>query len=248
MRPLIFLSLCVGIISLAFAFAFSFKPMPEGDINFLDYPPGPERKQAFISYLNPIIEEKNQSLFDDRQKLIRLSQKQKLNIREQRWLRHISHNYNNDAFDVNDNTHWSALLEKVDIIPASLALAQAAKESGWGSSRFAREANNYFGQWCYTAGCGLIPKDRDDNAQHEVAKYKSVKESVATYIHNLNTHPAYKNLRAIREQLRKSDQMITGYHLANGLQFYSEGGQNYIWEIQALIRNNKLGTRKASSE
>ncbi|MDH5611323.1 MAG: glucosaminidase domain-containing protein [Gammaproteobacteria bacterium] len=244
MRFLIFFTLCISAISLTFAFPFKSK---DEHINFLDYPAGAERKQAFIAYLSPIIEEKNRSLFDDRQKLIHLSQKLKLNIREQRWLNHISQYYGNDTFDTSDDTQWSALLEKVDIVPTSLAIAQAAQESGWGSSRFAQEANNYFGQWCYTKGCGLIPNDRNENAIHEVAKYKSIKESIVTYIHNLNTNRAYKEFRAIREQLRKSGQLLTGYQLAKGLQLYSERGHDYVREIQALIRNNKLSAWKASS-
>jgi len=243
MRLLIFLTLSVCAISLSFAFP---QKSEIEDINFLDYPAGSERKQAFVAYLRPLIEDRNRSLLADRQKLINLSQKQKLNIREQRWLRHISQNYGNSTFDTDDNTHWSALLEKIDIIPVSLALAQAAKESGWGSSRFAREANNYFGQWCYTAGCGLVPKDRDDDASHEVTHFESVKDSVVSYIHNLNTNPAYKKLRELRDQLRQSDKAITGYHLAEGLKNYSARGLAYISEIQALILNNKFGSQHVS--
>ena len=237
MRLLIFVALCVTAISLSFA--FSFEP-EENKVNFLDYPAGQERKQAFFNYLKPFVEEKNRSLISDRNKLIRLSQKAKLNIREQRWLKHINQHYNNDAFDVNDDSHWAELLEKIDVIPAALALAQGAKESGWGTSRFAQQANNYFGQWCYKAGCGLIPNNRNHNSKHEVAKYESAKESVATYINNLNNHPAYKKLRDIREQLRKANKSISGHQLANGLQHYSERGQIYVEEIQALIRNNEL--------
>jgi len=243
MRLPFFLTVCVCAISLLFALQLKSEI---DNSHFLNYPPGPERKQAFITYLKPIIDEMNLSLINDRQKLIHLRQKQKLNIREQRWLRHISQKYNNEPFDVHDDTHWSALLAKIDIIPASLALAQSAIESGWGSSRFARNANNYFGQWCYQPGCGLVPNDRSDDASHEVAKYKSVKESVLTYIHNLNTNPAYRKLRAIRSKLRESGQMITGHRLADGLQFYSQRGQTYIREIQSLIRSNKLGPQKTA--
>lgn len=136
MRLFILLALPVCAISFAFAYERETK-----SINFLDFPAGTERKQAFIDFLQPIIKEKNQSLLQDRQKLIRLSKKEKLNIREQRWLRHIGHLYNNGE------THWAELLSKVDLIPASLVVAQGAKESGWGSSRFAQQGNNYFGQW-----------------------------------------------------------------------------------------------------
>jgi len=242
MRLFIILVLCITT-SLPFALAFN----PETtNISFLNYPAGSERKQAFITYLKPVIEKINQSLLKDRQKLIRLSEKAKLNIREQRWLRHISQRYNNESFEIKNKTHWLALLRKLDQIPASLALAQAAKESGWGTSRFSREANNYFGQWCYTTGCGLVPKHRKQNASHEVAKYKSVEESVFTYINNLNTNPAYKNLRQIRAQLRKAGQIISGYQLASGLHHYSERGLRYVNEVQALILNNKFDDTKVS--
>ena len=209
-------------------------------INFLDYPAGDERKQAFIAHLKPFIDEINQSLLKDRAKLIRLNQKDKLNIREQRWLRNVVYLYNIKNFDVSEQHHWADLIDKVDIIPNSLALAQGAKESGWGSSRFAREGNNYFGQWCYKKGCGLIPKNRIARAQHEVAKYDSIQDSVESYINNLNKHAAYKKLREIRVQLRKNGQRLTGHQLARGLQHYSERGQLYVEEIQALIRSNKL--------
>ena len=239
MRLLVSLALSISAISLAFAFPLSTK---SDDINFLDYSAGVERKQAFIAYLKPIIEENNQSLFNDRHKLISLSQKITLNIREQRWLKHISRKYDNNSFNTNDISHWSTLLDKVDIIPVSLALAQSAKESGWGTSRFARVGNNYFGQWCYKTGCGLVPQKRSNGDNHEVARYESAKESVAAYINNLNTNPAYKTLRDIRDQQRKADEIITSYRLANGLQHYSERGQVYVEEIQALIRSIEKNT------
>lgn len=237
MRLSIFLALCITAISLSFAFALD---SDQKNINFLDYPAGIERKQAFFNFLNPIIEEVNRSLLINRNKLIFLSQKSQLNIRDRRWLNHINEQYHNYVFDEHNHKHWSALLDKIDIIPAALVLAQSAKESGWGTSRFAREGNNFFGQWCYSAGCGMVPEKRNKDASHEVAKYKSTKQSVASYINNLNSHPAYKDLRMIRKRLRNAKKAITGYHLATGLNHYSERGQLYVKEVQTLIRNNKL--------
>ena len=236
MRLTFLLTFCIGVFSLFAAPSFIFG---NSNINFLNYPAGTERKQAFITYLKPMIDEKNQALLNDRKKLIRLSQKSKLNIRERRWLKHLSDHYET-TFDINNPVYWSTLLDKIDSIPTSLALAQGAKESGWGTSRFAREGNNYFGQWCYQKGCGLVPKQRNSNARHEVAKYKSSQESVVTYINNLNNNPVYKHLRDIRKQLRTEKQKITGFQLARGLLHYSERGQPYVKEIQALIRNNAL--------
>ena len=244
MRPHILLALSVSVITLPFAFAYESKT---SNTHFLDFPAGTERKQAFVKFLEPIIEEKNQSLLQARQKLTRLSKKAKLNIRERRWLKHIAQQYRDATFDLDNEIHWSELINKVDLIPASLVIAQGAKESGWGSSRFAQNGNNYFGQWCYTKGCGLIPKNRNHGAIHEVAKYDTAKQSVFSYINNLNNHPAYKDLRDIRQQLRIVGKQITGYQLAKGLQKYSERGDAYIKEIQALIRSNKLDTLKSTS-
>ena len=243
MRLFISLLLSICTVSLPFAFAYE---RETNSINFLELPAGNERKQAFITFLRPIISEKNKSLLQDREKLIQLSKKTKLNIRELRWLKHISQHYS-VTFNINDKALWTELLHKIDLIPTSLVIAQAAKESGWGSSRFAQQGNNYFGQWCYTEGCGLVPKSRNHGANHEVAKYDSVKQSVFRYIDNLNSHSAYKNLRDIRSKLRTVDKEITGYHLANGLQQYSERGSAYINEIQTLIHSNKLETLKTSS-
>ena len=244
MRLYILLALAVSIITLPFAFAYESKT---DNSHLLSFPAGDERKQAFIQFLKPIINEVNQSLLQDRQKLIRLRDKAKLNIREQRWLKHIAQQYSDNTFDLNNENHWLELINKVDLIPESLVIAQGAKESGWGSSRFAQKGNNYFGQWCYTKGCGLIPKNRNHGAIHEVAKYDTVKQSALSYINNLNNHPAYKDLRDIRRQLRIVGKQITGHQLAKGLQKYSERGDVYIKEIQALIRSNKLDTLKSTS-
>ncbi len=131
-------------------------------------------------------------------------------------------------------------MRRVNVIPPSLALAQAANESGWGTSRFAREANNYFGQWCYETGCGLVPARRDKNKTHEVAAFESPKESVGRYINNLNSNRAYQSLRDIRSRLIANNEPVTGYALAAGLNRYSERGADYVSELRAMIDYNKL--------
>jgi len=132
------------------------------------------------------------------------------------------------------------LLIRVDTVPPSLALAQAAVESGWGTSRFAVQANNLFGQWCYEKGCGLVPSQRNSGANHEVAKFKNVSDAVYSYTRNINTHRAYKDLRMSRAALRADDETVTGHILAEGLLRYSERGEDYVHELQAVIRINKL--------
>ena len=129
---------------------------------------------------------------------------------------------------------------KVDQVPASLVLAQAANESAWGTSRFARQGNNLFGIWCFTPGCGIAPKRRDEGAIHEVEKFTSVQDSVNKYIRTINSHPAYVELREVRTELRSNDEPLEGIPLATGLSKYSERGDEYIHEIQAMIDFNSL--------
>ncbi len=125
---------------------------------------------------------------------------------------------------------------KINTIPASLVLAQAANESAWGTSRFAQEGNNYFGQWCFSEGCGIVPNSRDGGASHEVADFDSPYDSVKSYIKNLNRHPTYEPLRDLRQQAIDNNQAVTGIVLAQGLIGYSERGEEYVKEIQQMIR------------
>ena len=132
------------------------------------------------------------------------------------------------------------LLIRVDVVPESLVLAQAANESGWGTSRFARQANNLFGIWCFREGCGLTPKSRDEGLTHEVAKYETVQVGLVAYIHTINTNPAYTYLRDIRATTRSQEQHFSGLALAEGLLRYSSRGIDYVRDIQQLIRVNEL--------
>ena len=127
------------------------------------------------------------------------------------------------------------LLKKVNVIPPSLALAQAANESAWGTSRFAQKANNLFGEWCFSEGCGLVPLSRPDGETYEVEKFNKLRGSVASYIHNLNSHPAYKKLRDIRNSVG-----VNGYEMAEGLEAYSARGKKYVEELQSMIEYNGL--------
>ncbi len=134
----------------------------------------------------------------------------------------------------------AALLLRVDVVPASLIVAQAAKESGWGTSRFAIQGNNYFGIWCFYQGCGLKPLRREANRTHEVASFDSVEQGVRYYVRTINTHVAYRELREMRAEARKSRQSLQGEQLANGLVRYSERGIAYVREVQSMIRDNNL--------
>ena len=127
------------------------------------------------------------------------------------------------------------LERRVDTLPVPLVLVQAAKESGWGTSRFAREANNLFGQWCFRAGCGIVPARRAAGAKHEVRDFDSVDDSVAAYLHNINTGKVYRRLREIRQDLREAGKKLDGSLLADGLLFYSQRREDYINEVKRML-------------
>ena len=132
------------------------------------------------------------------------------------------------------------LLRKIDTVPAALVLAQAANESAWGTSRFAIQGNNLFGQWCFSLGCGLIPSGRPEGESYEVRKFENPQESVDAYIRNLNSHASYIGLRHIRECLINNDQIVTARALSAGLISYSSRGVDYIDDIRSMIRINQL--------
>lgn len=200
-----------------------------------------ERKAAFFDYLLPFVTEKNELLLKDRSRIQAILDNPEPPSREDKtWIAALRSLHKLRKLGVYTHEDIAALLRYVDVIPASLVLAQAANESAWGTSRFAVEGNNYFGQWCFTRGCGLVPNARGEDQDHEVRKFTDARESVFAYIDNLNSNSAYKELRSIRSQLRKEGETITGLALVHGLENYSQRGQDYIDEIESLIDYNEL--------
>jgi Bax protein len=200
-----------------------------------------ERKKAFFNYLTPFVMEKNSLILKDRERLnALLTSNKKLSAKNKTWISTLRQNHRLKKLENYSKDDIKALLNRLDIIPASLVLAQAANESAWGTSRFATQGNNYFGQWCFRKGCGLVPEFRNEDADHEVRKFNDARESVFAYIDNLNTNAAYKKLRASRAQLRQNKEIVTGLALVHGLEHYSERGQAYVEEIEGLINYNKL--------
>ncbi len=201
-----------------------------------------EKKQAFFDYLLPSVREANDYVLKDRERVIRwqtaYETRGNLSGRDLSQLNTLAAQYEIDT-ELGIEEKLELLSLRVDMIPASLALAQAAKESGWGTSRFSKDANNYFGEWCFSEGCGLVPSRRAEGATHEVRAFDDVEDSIAAYIHNLNTHPPYRSLREIRAEMRDQGK-ITGMSLAEGLSRYSERGPVYIGEVQSIIRVNDL--------
>ena len=201
------------------------------------------RKQAFFDYLRPAVEYRNEVNRERRLLLgavrLKLEHGLELDYPETLFLANMR-SYYKVPEETSDLDALDVLDRRLDVIPPSLALAQAAIESGWGRSRFAREANNLFGQWCFEAGCGVVPGRRQQGATHEVASFESVDQAIAAYFRNINTHPVYAPVRAIRLQARSSDQPINGLEMAAGLERYSERGEVYIDEVREMIRFNDL--------
>jgi len=202
-----------------------------------------DRKQAFINELLPYIEQENRRIRvmrDNVERIFaRLDAHLALDKSEKQQISRLAGKYRLHGDPLQDKEARNELLRKIDIIPASMALAQAANESAWGESRFAREANNLFGIWTYDEEKGLKPLGREEGKKHLVRIFDDFGESVRYYMHTLNSHPAYEELRDIRQQLRESNQVIDGHALAAGLEQYSARGQQYIDLIQSLIRQNE---------
>jgi Bax protein len=185
----------------------------------------------------------NQLVLTRRQKLIALHQSfqahQLLGTPNWEWVEGLANYYGLKQPDFRKNITWQHLLRRVDKIPTSLVIAQAANESAWGQSRFARVGNNYFGQHCYKKGCGLVPKRRAKHQTFEVKVFPSLNASVTGYIHNLNTQRAYRLLRTLRQKERQSGKPISGYKLAQGLGGYSTLAV-YVQSLRAIIKKHQL--------
>lgn len=207
--------------------------------DFANYSNVQQKKSDFFNFLLPKIQQANSVEENRRNYLLNLTATD-LSSTEQAELYALAKRYRVKLKDRSAAELKSTLLNKVDQVPAALILAQAANESAWGTSRFARDGNNLFGLWCFTPGCGLKPLQRDSGARHEVERFASVQDGVNQYVKTINSHPAYTDLRKIRFELRSTDQTVTGDALAAGLMSYSERGQDYIDEIQEMIRFNDL--------
>jgi Bax protein len=205
----------------------------------------PERKSAFFEFLKPYVDEANEAVERDRQRLGVLQRRLvngPLGRRDACWLQEFAEEYNlaSQRSRKVQEAIVQELLMRVDIVPPSLALAQAALESGWGTSRFAREGNNLFGIWCYKPGCGIVPKHRPVGASYEVARYKSPEKSFLAYMQTLNGNTAYREMWLLRNDLRENGDEINGAILAGGLYRYSQEGDRYIAKVRGLIRANNL--------
>lgn len=218
----------------------------------LSHPPPPdfsempvdEKKREFFAYLSPIVSEVNFQLAANRDRVENLraanARGERLSFADRRWLERLAYRLEVDLDSMGLAEALETLYRRAGVVPESIVLVQAAVESGWGTSRFAVEANNYFGQRCYRIDCGIVPEDRPAGARFGLAEYASPVESVESYILNLNTHESYQTFRDLRNQLRLAGEPVTGLAVVEGLTNYSERGEEYVEQIADMIESNGL--------
>ena len=192
-----------------------------------------KKKDTFIKIIMPLILDENSKILNDRKKLFKILSKQSNSMGEKVWLKRRFEEYSIKNEDI------AELKLRMDIVPTSLAIAQAAKESGWGTSRFAVEGNALFGQWTWGKD-GIEPSERDGSQDHKILKFPMLGSSVKAYLNNLNTHRSYKELRAERAKLRISNQNISGLDLVDYLYNYAETGKEYVKILKKIIKQNGL--------
>ncbi len=216
--------------------------------DFTQYKDVKVKKKAFFDFFRPMVKEENQILRNEHLRIVALfddlEDSGKISASDQKWLEDMAVYYRVSPFDLTDKEDQGLLLRRVDIIPESLFLAQAANESAWGTSRFAKTANNIFGQWCFTQGCGIVPRQRKPGDIQEVQKFATLNDGVRSYMHHLNSHPFYVKLRDAREAARKAGKAPSGYAMAIGLEKYSAKGLAYVKEVRSMISFNKLEAQR----
>ncbi len=191
------------------------------------------KRELFIKIVLPLILHENEKIIDDRKRLFKILGKNFNSPGEKVWLNRRFKEYKIEDKDL------AELKMRMDIIPVSIALAQAANESGWGTSRFALEGNALFGQWTWSKK-GISPKNKDPDQSHKILQFQILKASVRAYKNNLNTHNAYKEFREVRAKLRQSGTTITGLALIKYLKRYASIGEKYTEIIEGIMVQNSL--------
>jgi len=192
-----------------------------------------DKRELFIKILLPLILDENEKIMVDRKKLFKILGKNFNSPGERVWLKRRFKEYKVEDQDT------AKLKMRMDIIPVSIALAQAANESGWGTSRFALEGNALFGQWTWSKK-GISPKNKDPDKSHKILQFQILKASVRAYKNNLNTHNAYKEFREARAKLRQENNKINGLKLTKYLEKYAGIGKKYVEILELIIKRNSL--------
>jgi Bax protein len=197
------------------------------------------KKTLFFQTVLPLVLRVNEEISEARRRLWNIRTTKRMGMalspEDRLWISAQSERYDVDEDDVD------GLLQRVDLIPPSLALAQAAEESGWGSSRFVREGNAIFGQYTLADDLGLVPLGRADGMNHRVRTFDTLIECVRAYAHNLNTHKAYRAFRDMRAKYRQQGQQLDGLTLIRTIAGYSQRGDDYIKTLRVIIQTNDLG-------
>ena len=191
------------------------------------------KKDTFIKIVMPLIIDENNKILENRKKLFKILSKPNNTRGERVWLKRRFEDYSIKNEDVTE------LKIRMDIVPVSIAIAQAAKESGWGTSRFALEGNAMFGQWTWGKQ-GIAPLDREKNKGHKILKFPILRSSVQAYKNNLNTHNGYREFREKRAELRKLNKKISGLELVKYLHNYAATGSEYTKVLKKIIDQNEL--------
>jgi len=204
------------------------------------------KKRVFFRLLGPLVLHANELIQADRDRIKSIIEALRagaaVSPEDQTFMREAAAAYEVDEgkTELADHALQDELLLRVDTLPPSLVLAQAAEESGWGTSRFAAEGNALFGMWTWSDK-GIAPsQQRAGLGNYKIAAYETPLKSVVAYMHNLNTHRSYGKLRARRAELRKAGAKVTGWELANTLTSYSERGQAYVDSLHSLMKVNVL--------
>ena len=192
-----------------------------------------KRKDTFIKIVMPLILSENEKILEDRNKLFRILGKQSNTMGEKVWLKRRFKDYDIKGEDI------AELKLRMDIVPTSIAIAQAAKESGWGTSRFALEGNAMYGQWTW-GGEGIEPSKKDKEKEHKILKFPKLQSSVAAYMKNLNTHRGYSEFRHKRSKIREKKQEVNGLDLVDYLYNYAQTGSEYVKTLKIIIQQNNL--------
>lgn len=218
--------------------------------DLVSVPENAARKALFLQTMLPLVLQVNEEILADRRRLWDLRTRQRLGERlpaiDRLWLAVMADQHRVKRDDID------ALLKRIDIVPPSLALAQAAEESGWGTSRFSREGNAVFGEWTFSPVHGMVPGRREQGKKHRIQTFATLLESVRAYALNINRHSAYASLHRVRAAMRRTGRPIDGERLAGELAAYSERGTEYVATLRFLMAINNLrrldGVRLHSSD
>ncbi|MCX7123880.1 MAG: glucosaminidase domain-containing protein [Gammaproteobacteria bacterium] len=236
-------ALCVLLIGVIIGGVF-YSPSIPFKPNFASIEPLAIRQQIFINFMVPKVQNANDAVLATRERVMGIisewQNRGSVSGADRYWLYTTAYVYQIPHFKITHPKDVEDLLSRIDEVPASLVLAQSGDESAWGASRFATQADNFFGQHCFVAGCGVVPLKRAPGQTYEVQKFRNVQASVTDYIYNLNTNSSYQGFRDLRAKMRSENKPLAGFSLVSKLGNYSILGEGYIIMISNIIISHNL--------